>query len=133
MHSQLITFVLTASVFVTGCAATIDQSGVEQRTSQAIGRSVGQFTITDRTQDTGGRVNYTARTRDGETYSCYLYGATGFQKAMSFGQTPHSDAICTPMVDGQGRAGKPGAAPSEQPHRNAGKACNALQRAANRC
>ena len=97
---------LTLALFA-GCASTLDQSGLEQRTAQAIGRTADQFTITDRQEETGGRVNYTVNTRDGATYRCYVYGATGFQKAMSFGQTPHSDAICTAMV---GKGGAPAAA-----------------------
>lgn len=106
-----------------GCAATIAQDGLEQRTSQAIGRQVGTFTIADRTEETGGRINYNAKTRDGATYQCYMYSATGFQRAMSFGQTPHSDAICTLM--GRGGAAPAPAAPAPN--------CNALLKAANRC
>lgn len=89
---------IAALALLSGCASTLDQRGLEQRTAQAIGRSVGQFSITDREEETGGRINYTVNTLDGMAYRCYLYGATGFQKAMSFGQTPHSDAICTAMV-----------------------------------
>lgn len=119
-----------ALALVAGCAATIDQDGLEQRTAQAIGRSVGQFTVTDRSEETGGRINYTANTRDGKAYRCYLYGATGFQKAMSFGQTPHSDAICTAMAGGSGKAlpAQPAAGA-----KGAGAECNALLRAAGRC
>lgn len=109
-----------------GCAATIDQSGLEQRTAQAIGRTVGQFTISDRSEETGGRINYSVQTRDGAAYRCYLYSVTGFQKAMSFGQIPNSDAICTAMV------GNKGAAPAATP-KAAGPECNALLRAAGRC
>lgn len=127
------TVLLPLAVALTGCAATIDQAGLEQRTAQAIGRSAGQFTISDRTEETGGRINYTVQTQDRKTYRCYLYGATGFQRAMSFGQTPHSDAICTPTVAGQGGAaqrGSGGAAPAPPAE---GKACNALLRMAGRC
>ena len=128
--AALITTVLVA----TGCASTLDQEGLEQRTAQAIGRTTGQFTITDRQEETGGRINYTATTRDGASYRCYLYGATGFQKAMSFGQTPHSDAICTAMVGSPGNSGNPvPAAAAEQRGRSAGKECNALLRTAGRC
>lgn len=119
---------------LTGCASTLDQSGLEQRTAQAIGRAAGQFTITDRQEETGGRVNYTVNTLDGVNYRCYVYGATGFQKAMTFGQTPHSDAICTAMVASPGNSGKPApAAAAEQRGRSAGKECNALLRTAGRC
>lgn len=116
---------LTASlVFVLGgCAATIDQSGIDQRTSLAIGRDVGTFTISDRSEESGGRINYTVKARDGAVFKCYLYSATGFQRAMTFGQTPHSDAICTPF-------GKSGAAPAAP---GAGGQCNALLKAAGRC
>ncbi len=109
---------------LSACAATVSQDGLEQRTSTAIKRDVGTFTITKTGEETGGRINYTAKTRDGATYQCYMYSATGFQKAMSFGQTPHSDAVCTQM----GRGGVAPAADSK-PAAN----CNALQKAAGRC
>lgn len=108
-----------------GCAATIDQGGIEQRTSLAIGREVGSFTISERGEDTGGRINYTVKSRDGAVHKCYLYSATGFQRAMSFGQTPHSDAICTAF-------GKPGASTSAPAAPGSGQ-CNALLKAAGRC
>ena len=95
MHFRSITAVAAVLAVLSGCASTIDQDGLEQRTAQAIGRSIGQFTISDRTEETGGRINYTVHTRDKAAYRCYLYGATGFQKAMSFGQTPHSCLLYT--------------------------------------
>ncbi len=122
-----------ALAVLAGCAPTINQDGLEQRTAQAIGRTVGQFTIADRSEETGGRINYTVTTRDGAAYRCYLYGATGFQRAMSFGQTPHSDAICTAMVGGQRGSGNKGPAATGQRGRSAGGNCNALSRAAGRC
>lgn len=133
MHIRLIAALATALGFLAGCAATINQDGLEQRTAQAIGRAVGQFAITDRSEETGGRINYTVNTRDGAAYRCYLYGATGFQKAMSFGQTPHSDAICTAMAGGKSGSGKQGPAATGQSGRSAGGDCNALLRAAGRC
>lgn len=123
-----------ALALLAGCSANISQDGLEQRTGQAIGRSVGQFSLTDRSEETGGRINYTVNTRDGATYRCYLYGATGFQQAMTFGQTPHSDAICTAMVaGGQRGSGTAGPAATGQRGRSAGGDCNALLRAAGRC
>ena len=122
-----------ALALLVGCAATIDQDGLEQRTAQAIGRSSDQFTIAGRSEEAGGRTNYTVNTREGVSYRCYLYGATGFQKAMSFGQTPHSDAICTAMTGGLGRSGHQEPAATGQSGRNAGGDCNALLRAAGRC
>ena len=130
---------LAALALLAGCASTLDQRGLEQRTAQAIGRSVGQFSITDREEETGGRINYTVNTLDGMAYRCYLYGATGFQKAMSFGQTPHSDAICTAMVASKSGSSSPAAAaPAAAPApaargRSAGPECNALLKAAGRC
>jgi hypothetical protein len=126
MHLRSIASAAAVLALLSGCAATIDQSGLEQRTAQAIGRTVGQFTISDRSEETGGRINYSVQTRDGAAYRCYLYGVTGFQKAMSFGQIPNSDAICTAMV------GSKGAAPAAAP-KAAGPECNALLRAAGRC
>lgn len=132
----LMTPAVAALALLSGCASTLDQKGLEQRTGQAIGRSVGQFTITDREEETGGRINYTVNTLDGMAYRCYLYGATGFQKAMSFGQTPHSDAVCTAMVAGKNSSTNPGgtapAAPAAR-GRSAAPECNALLKAAGRC
>lgn len=133
MPIRLVATLAAALALLSGCAATINKDGLEQRTAQAIGRSVGQFTITDRSEETGGRINYTVDTSDGAAYRCYLYGATGFQKAMSFGQTPHSDAICTPMAGGKSGSGTPGTAAPVQRGRRTGGECNALLRAAGRC
>ena len=120
-HHPYLGATLLIALGVSGCAATITQEGLDQRTSVAIGRQVGAFTISNKSEETGGRINYTAKTNDGATYQCYMYSATGFQKAMSFGQTPNSDAICTAMV------GK-GAAPAA-----ASASCNALSKAAGKC
>lgn len=133
MHIRLIAPLATALALLAGCAATIAQDGLEQRTAQAIGRAVGQFAITDRSEASGGRINYTVNTRDGVAYRCYLVGATGFQKAMSFGQTPHSDAICTVMAGGKSGSGHQGPAAAGQGGRGPGGECNALLRAAGRC
>ena len=120
-HHPYLGATLLIALGLSGCAATISQEGLDQRTSVAIGRQVGAFTISNKSEETGGRINYTAKTSDGATYQCYMYSATGFQKAMSFGQTPNSDAICTAMV------GK-GAAPAA-----ASNSCNALSKAAGKC
>lgn len=133
MHIRFIAPLATALALLAGCAATIDQDRLEQLTAQAIGRTVGQFAIADRSQEAGGRIDYTVNTRDGAAYRCYLVGATGFQKAMSFGQTPHSDAICTAMAGGQSRSGNEGPAATGQRGRSAGGHCIALLWAAGRC
>ncbi len=122
-----------ALALLAGCAPTISQDGLEQRTAQAIGRSVGQFTIADRSEETGGRINYTVTTRDGAAYRCYMYGATGLQQAVTFGQTPHSDAICTAMAGGPRGSGNEAPATTGQRGRSADGDCNALLRTAGRC
>ena len=133
MHIRPIAPLAVALALLAGCAATISQDALEQRTAQAIGRTVGQFAITDRSEETGGRINDTVNTRDGAAYRCYLYGATGLQNAVTFGQTPHSDAICTAMAGGQRASGNDGPAAAGQRGRSAGGNCNALLRAAGRC
>jgi hypothetical protein len=133
MHIRPIAPLAVALALLAGCAATINQDGLEQRTAQAIGRSVGQFAITDRSEETGGRINYTVNTRDGAAYRCYLVGATGFQKAMTFGQLPHSDAICTAMAGGKSGSANQRPAANGQGGRSPGPECNALLRAAGRC
>ncbi|MBB4845776.1 hypothetical protein HNP55_004328 [Paucibacter oligotrophus] len=102
------------------CSSTIKQEGLEQRAAMATGHPVGSFTITDKVEAGGGRIEFNVKARDGANFQCYMYSATAFQKAMSFGQTPHSDAICTQM--GKGSGASP-AAPS----------CNALLKAAGKC
>ena len=100
-----------------GCAATINQDGIEQRTATAIGRPAGSFTISNQTEGTAGRIDYSVKTKEGASYQCYMYSATTFQRVMSFGQTPHSDAVCSAMSGAV-------AAPA---------ACNALNKAAGKC
>jgi hypothetical protein len=107
-HPATAAAALALTATLTGCAATIDSSGIEQRTAMAIGRPAGSFSIVNQTEGTGGRIDYRVKAKDGAEFQCYLYGATGFQRVMSFGQTPHSDAICNAM----------GGAPSAQPPRN---------------
>ena len=109
---------------LSGCAATIGQDGLAQRTSIAIGREVGSFTISDQRPDTGGRIDYNVKTKDGAQYQCYMYSATGLQSVMSLGNTPHSDAICSKMVKGAAPADTAKTPPSN---------CNALLKAAGRC
>lgn len=113
--------VLTCSALVVlaACAATIGKDTLEQRTAHAIGRPIGSFAISETSEETGGRVNYTAKTRDGATYRCYLYSATTFQSVMTLGNTPHSDAICSAM------SGSRTASPVPN--------CNALLKAAGKC
>lgn len=109
---------LLALLALSGCAAVVNQDGIQQRAAMATGAPVGSFTITDQVEGTGGRIDFTVNTQAGARYRCYMYSATAFQRAMSFGQTPHSDAICTRM----GGDGRPAAG-----------TCNALTKAAGKC
>lgn len=97
LQTPAIAAALAFAAALSGCAATIDSAGIEQRTAMATGRPVGSFTIVNQTEGTGGRIDYRVKAKDGAEFQCYLYGATGFQRVMSFGQTPHSDAICSGM------------------------------------
>lgn len=133
MHIRLIKPLSTALALLAGCEANISQDGLEQRTAQAIWRFVGQFAITDHSEEVGGRFNYTVDTRDGAAYRCYLVGATSFKKAMCFGQAPHSDAICTAMAGDKSGSGNEGPAGTGQSDRSGGADCNALLQAAGRC
>ncbi len=109
---------LIAAAGAVGCAAVITKDGIEQRAAQATGVPVGSFSITDQTAGDAGRIDFTVKTNAGATYRCYLYSATGFQRAMTLGQTPHSDALCTRMGGG--------AAPGRS-------TCDALSKAAGKC
>ena len=101
-----------------GCAAVVTKDGIEQRASLATGLPGGSFAITDQVEGDAGRIDFTVAAKSGSIYRCYMYSATAFQRAMTFGQTPHSDAICTAM--------KGGAAPAKAP-------CDALSKAAGKC
>lgn len=117
--SRLIAAILIG--LLQGCASTIGQEGLEKRTSLVIGREIGKFTIQNKSEETGGRINYSVKTNDGAAYQCFMYSATGFQKAMSFGQTPDSDAVCT-LISGK--------APSSF---NSPGTCNTLMKSAGKC
>ncbi len=121
MNINQLASLTTAFALISGCAATIDQAGLEQRTAQAIGHPTNQIKITERTEETGGRINYNVNTTDGRNYHCYMYSATAFHKAISFGQFPNSDAICTAISN----------ANSNKKQLNG--PCNSLLQAAGRC
>lgn len=111
-----------------GCAATsVPQDKLEQRTATAIGRGVGNFTITNQKMEEGGRMNYSVATSDGASYQCYLYEAPAMSKVVTLGMAPTtSDAICTPNVSG--RSATTPAKPA-----TSSAACNALLKAAGKC
>jgi len=116
-------FLIPLLLSLGACSSTIKQEGVEQRAAMATGRPVGSFTITDQVEAGGGRIEFNVKAKDGAHFQCYMYSATAFQKAMSFGQTPHSDAICTQMGKSGGSSTSTAPAPS----------CNALLKAAGKC
>ena len=124
---------LISCMLLSGCAATgVSQDKLEQRTSMAIGRDVGSFTISGQQMESGGggRLNYDAKTPDGTVYKCYVIEGSGLQKMMSFGMVPFtSDAICT-KFGREPNTSSSKAAP-KQPTANVG--CNALLKAAGKC
>jgi len=115
-----------------GCAVTINHDGLDERNTQAIGGTVSQFATTERSQKTRSRINDNVNPPDEASYCCYLYRATGIQKAMSFEQRTQSDAICTAMAGGQSRSGNDGHSATCLSGRSVGANCNALLRAAGR-
>ncbi len=89
--------------------------------------------ITDRSEKVGGRIGYTANTRDGVAFRCYLVAPTGLQKAMGVGQVPPPDAVGIAMASGKDGSGHAGPAAKGPGGGSAGGECSALLRAAGRC
>jgi hypothetical protein len=87
--------------------------------SRALGLDKSQFTISDRA-DSGVQTTFTARTKGGKTYSCYVEGSVSVVGRVV------SDALCREMS----KSGTPVAPAANAP---SDPACNALLRAANRC
>lgn len=113
MHIGFMPPLACALVLPVGCAVAFSQEGFEQRTAQAIGRSVSQFAITtDRSEETGGRVNYIANTRDGVPHRCCLVAASGFVQAVSSGQGTFSEAIFISRKRGESGSGSGNQAPT---------------------
>lgn len=115
---RILLLCLAIAAVSVGCAAVVTKDGIEQRAAQATGLPVGSFTITDQVEGDAGRIDFSVASKSGPTYRCYTYSATAFQRAMTFGQTPHSDAICTAMKGGASSAKAP---------------CDALSKAAGKC
>lgn len=115
-----------------GCTVTISQGGHKQRTAQTIGRSVDQVASRGCCDEAEDNINCTVNTRDGASYRCYPYWATGFQRAMCLGQTPHSDASCTAMAGGKSGSGIQGHAHTDRCEQSSDCDRNAVLRAARR-
>lgn len=103
-----------------GCASVaVTDDAIITNTSRALGLERNQFTISDRS-DSGLQTTYTARTRSGKTYSCYVEGSVSVVGRVV------SDALCREMSRGGAPAAPAAAAPVDP-------SCNALLRAAGRC
>ncbi len=139
MLSKKIIFLLVA-IAMTGCATTKNNSATAdakpsaeaeknraaKKLAFAIGREVGDFTITAQQEGEapGGynRTDYKLKTNDGANYQCYILEPSGFGKVMTWGMASGTDAVCNEISGSAKNSGKP-----------LDKNCNALLRAANKC
>lgn len=115
-------FAVILTLAAAGCASmAVTDEAIVTNTSRALGLDRSQFSISDRA-DQGVQTTFTARTKAGKVYSCYVEGSVSVLGRVV------SDALCTEM---RGTAGaKPGAAPAQPA---ADPSCNALLRAAGKC
>lgn len=111
--------VATASLAGACASVAVTDDAIANNTSRALGLDKSQFTISDRA-DSGVQTTYTARTRAGKSYSCYVEGSVSVVGRVV------SDAVCREMT----RSGTPAAPTTNAP---VDPACNALLRAAGRC
>lgn len=139
MLSKKIIFLLVA-IAMTGCAtiksnsepaaanppAEADKNRVAKKLAFAIGREVGDFTITaqQEAEAPGGynRTDYKLKTNDGANYQCYILEPSGFGKVMTWGMASGTDAVCNEISGSAKNSDKP-----------LNKNCNDLQRAAKKC
>ncbi len=105
---------MTALVALTsGCASfAVSDDAIERNTAQALGLTIGSFTISDRVNE-GVKASYTVNTSAGKQYTCYVTGSVSL-----LGRAV-SDSICSEI----GKGSNPGG----------GKSCNALLKAAGKC
>ena len=59
----------------------------------AIGREMGSFTIAKTGEETGGRINDTAKSKEGMTCQCFMYSVTKWD-----GQVRHLPRTASPKV-----------------------------------
>lgn len=139
MLNKKIIFLL-AAVALTGCATTKNNSATAdakpsaeaeknraaKKLAFAIGREVGDFTITAQQEGEapGGynRTDYKLKTNDGANYQCYILEPSGLGKVMTWGMASGTDAVCNEISGSTKNSGKP-----------LDKNCNDLLRAANKC
>lgn len=139
MLSKKIIFLLIA-IATTGCAtiksnsepaaakppAEADKNRAAKKLAFAIGREVGDFTITAQQagEAPGGynRTDYKLKTKDGANYQCYILEPSGLGKVMTWGMASGTNAVCNEISSGSNNSGKP-----------VNKNCNDLLRAAKKC
>ncbi|CAI8732452.1 MULTISPECIES: hypothetical protein [Methylococcus] len=111
-------------VLACGCTGVkLKPEDIDKKTSFAIGREIGQFSISNVVNEGGAatsKTTYDARTKDGAFYKCYIVDSGCLTKVVTFGMSGTSDAVCAQM---EGNASKSKPAP----------ACNDLLRAAGQC
>lgn len=139
MLSKKIIFLLV-TIAMTGCAtvktnsepaaakppAEADKNRAAKKLAFAIGREVGDFTVTAQQEGEapGGykRTDYKLKTNDGASYQCYILEPSGLGKVMTWGMASGTDATCSEISGGANNSGKP-----------LNKNCSALLRAAKKC
>jgi len=130
MVEKLLT--VTLLLVLSGCATTANNAPAqgsnkaEGKISMAIGREIGNFTITNSqaTEAPAGYngMQYTVKTNDGATFKCEILEPSGFGKFATWGMASGADAMCTDFAKGSSDAGKTNKA-----------SCNALLKAAGKC
>lgn len=106
---------------LTACASmAVSDDAIVTNTARALGLDKSDFNISDRA-DSGVQTTYTARTKAGKSYSCYVTGTVSVTGRLV------SDAVCTEVAKVGSSPAKPGGTPPKDPN------CNALLRAAGRC
>jgi hypothetical protein len=124
---------LALAAMFAGCATGTSSSApadagnkAEQKISMSIGQEVGTFSIASqqKIESPGGTdaTQYTVKTKAGKTFKCDIFEPSGFGKAMSFGMSSGSSAMCTDFTVGSADQGKTNKA-----------SCNALLKAAGKC
>lgn len=102
------------AVLVAGCASVaIKDEEIQKRTAFSLGADASAITISNRSNQ-GMRTEYTATTKKGKKYNCYMEGTM-----VIYGKVV-SDAVCVEMSE-DGPVGK------------AEASCNTLMKAAGKC
>lgn len=139
MLSKKVIFIV-AAIAMMGCATTknnsktsdakpsaeADMNRAAKKIAFAIGREVGDFTVTTQQEGEapGGykRTDYKLKTNDGTNYQCYILEPSGLGKVMTWGMASGTDAVCSEVSGSSNNSGNP-----------INKNCNDLLRAAKKC